>query len=246
MASLVWLFAAASALAGQAPSRTILDGVYSEPQAERGRNVYTTVCRSCHGPALEGIAAPPLTGTRFIERWREGTLDSLYTFIRERMPFGVPAGGKRTDSEYLDILTYILKVNGYRSGETDLFTSVLDKVTVVGMKGPQPVPDGSLVIVVGCLAQTDETRWSLSNATEPVRTRTEGVSNPEELKDAAQKQLGMLTFRLADLDAVPGFMPGAHKGHKMLAKGFLVRQPNAERINLTWMEMLTSSTCPLP
>jgi len=42
--------------------------------------------------------------------------------------------------------------------------------------------------------------------------------------------LGTLIFRLADLDAVPDFAPDSHKGHKMQAKGYLVRQPGAERI----------------
>src|SRR5262245_55911644 len=91
--------------AAQAPPTTVLDGVYSAPQGLRGHDFYTAVCGSCHGAALEGVSAPPLTGTRFIERWREGMLDSLYVFIKERMPFGRPANAKPIpDGEYLDIL----------------------------------------------------------------------------------------------------------------------------------------------
>src|ERR1051326_3605847 len=74
--------------AAQASSRTVLDGVYSEAQAVRGHDFYTAVCSSCHGAELEGISAPALNDHQFIERWREGMLDSLYDFIRERMPFG--------------------------------------------------------------------------------------------------------------------------------------------------------------
>src|SRR5262249_42982826 len=103
--------------AAQVPIRTVLDGVYSERQAARGKEFYTSVCSSCHGAALDGVSAPPLKGDRFIERWREGMLDSLYDFIRERMPFGKPPGARAIpDAEYLDILTYMLKTNGYRSG----------------------------------------------------------------------------------------------------------------------------------
>src|SRR5262249_12634641 len=69
-------------LAAQTPPRTVLAGVYSEAQAARGHDFYTAVCSSCHGAALEGISAPPLKDDRFIERWREGMLDSLYDFIR--------------------------------------------------------------------------------------------------------------------------------------------------------------------
>jgi len=53
--------------------------------------------------------------------------------------------------------------------------------------------------------------------------------------------LGTLIFRLADLEAVPDFAPAAHKGHKMQAKGRLVRQPNAERLSLILIEMLDAS-----
>src|SRR5215471_18247166 len=112
-----------------AREQTVLDGVYSNAQAERGRVFYTTHCAACHGSSLEGVSAPPLTGTRFIERWREGMLDPLYDFIRERMPFGRPASAKPIpDNEYLDILTYILKVNGYRSGASELTSSGLGGV----------------------------------------------------------------------------------------------------------------------
>jgi hypothetical protein len=61
------------------------------------------------------------------------------------------------------------------------------------------------------------------------------------LKSSLQKKLGTLTFRLADLEAVPDLTPSAHNGHKMQVKGFLVRQQNAERISLTSMEMLDPS-----
>src|SRR5262249_36484720 len=117
----------------EARDRTVLDGVYSNAQAERGRVFYTTHCAACHGSSLEGVSAPPLTGTRFIERWREGMLDPLYDFIRERMPFGRPANAKPIpDNDFLDILTYILKINGYRSGESDLKRDLLRNVMFVG------------------------------------------------------------------------------------------------------------------
>jgi mono/diheme cytochrome c family protein len=225
----------------QAP-KTVLDGVYSNPQSERGHVSYTTYCSACHGNDLDGVSAPPLTGNRFIERWREGALGPLYEFIKERMPFGRPANAKRiSDDEYLDILTYVLKVNGYKAGESELAPGLLGSVMLVGMNGPQPVPDGAHVVTVGCLTQTGDNVWVLSHATEPARTPTENASTPADLKTSLQKKLGTLTFRLADLEAVPDFSPSAHDGHKMQVKGFLTRQPNAERISLSSVEMLDSS-----
>jgi mono/diheme cytochrome c family protein len=226
----------------QTPARTILDGVYSEAQSTRGQALYTADCAGCHGKALEGVSAPELTGKRFIERWREGTLDGIYYFIRQRMPLGRSANAKPIpDNDYLDILTYILKANAYSTGTIELTPELLSTVMFVGVNGPQPVPDGSLVITVGCLSQNSTGGWVLLAATEPARTRSE-TSTPAEIKISSQRNLGTLSFRLAEFDAVPDFSPDVHIGHKMQAKGYLVRQPNAERISLSSMEML-SSTC---
>jgi mono/diheme cytochrome c family protein len=227
----------------QAPLKTILDGVYSEVQAARGQAMYTAVCASCHGNALEGVSAPELKGDRFIERWREGTLDGIYNFIRQRMPPGRAAAATAIpDNDYLDIVTYILKGNDYPAGAADLVPGLISTVMFVGKSGPRPVPDGALVVTVGCLSQNSNGVWVLLRATEPARTRSE-TSTPAEMKISSEKNLGLLVFRLAELDAVANFDPGPHKGHKMEAKGYLVRQPNAERISLSSMEMLDSS-CP--
>jgi mono/diheme cytochrome c family protein len=229
----------------QVAVETVLDGVYSDAQATRGEASYTASCAGCHGDALEGVSAPQLTGERFIERWREAMLDLIYDFIRERMP---PRRGTGSDpipdSDYSDILAYILNVNGYQPGTNELTRNRVTSVMLVGMNGPQPVPDGSLVITVGCLSETNENSWVLLNATEPVRTRTSTTSSSEELNISSQKSLGILTFRLATLGAVPEFAPLDHRGHKIQAKGYLVRQPNAERINLSSIQAI-DSTCEL-
>jgi hypothetical protein len=88
-------------------------------------------------------------------------------------------------------------------------------------------------VTVGCLSQTLDGVWILSAATDPIRA---------EVKNSARKNSGTLTFRLTDIDAVPDFEPEAHQGHKMQAKGYLTRQPNAERIGLTAIDMV-ESTC---
>src|SRR6185369_14533326 len=128
------------AIAQRETGKTILQGVYSETQAARGQSLYGVHCGSCHGNALEGVSAPELTGNRFIARWREGTLDGIYNFIRERMPFGRSANAKPIpDKDYLDIVTHILKTNGYPAGQADLSPDLLSKVMFVGKTGPQPV-----------------------------------------------------------------------------------------------------------
>jgi mono/diheme cytochrome c family protein len=223
--------------------KTLVDGVYSEAQALRGKAAFTAACSKCHGDAMQGVSAPALTGDHFVERWREDTLDTIYKFLREYMP---PAGqavarANIPANDYLDILAYIFKTNGYRAGAGELSADVLGSVMFVGKNGPQPVPDGSLTVTVGCLAQDQDGTWLLQRATEPARTRFETTSTPAELRASSQKSLGTLTFRLATLDAVPGFKPDAHKGQKLQAKGYLVRQPNAERIQLSAIEILSSN-----
>lgn len=223
----------------QTTGKTVLDGVFSEAQATRGQAAYTAHCSVCHGDALEGISAPPLKDAHFLERWREDRLDTIYNFIRENMPFGRAPGAPRIpDSDYLDILTHILNVNGYRSGPNELTPDLLGSVTLVGKNGPQPVPDGALVSTAGCLSQARDGIWVLFNATEPARTRQSITSTPAELSASMQKQPAGLIFRLVDLEAVPDFAAAAHKGHKMQAKGYLTRQPGAERISLSSMVML--------
>ena len=225
---------AAQAQSG-APVKTVLDGVYSDAQAARGQAAYTSACGACHGAALDGVSAPAF----------EDMLDTFHNFIMERMPPGRGAGPiPLPASDYLDILTYILKVNGYNAGPAELTTALVGSVMLVGKNGPQPVPDGALVVTVGCLSQARTGPWILFSATEPVRTRTSTTSSPAELNASLRKPSGSLIFRLADMEAVPDFVPDSHKGHKMQAKGYLIRQPNAERMSLSSIEMLDSACGP--
>jgi cytochrome c5 len=228
----------------QSPSRTVLDGVYSEPQAVRGQTVYKSACAECHGTSLEGVSAPELTGIRFMDRWREGMLDGIYSFITQRMPLGrTPNSKKISDEEYLDLVTFILKSNGFPAGATELVPGALSTIRFVGRSGPQPAPDGALVITVGCLSRAEDGRWLLGRAAEPARSRSE-LSTPADVKASAVQALGNLVFRLAELDAAPDFKPEDHNGHKMQAKGYIVRQTNADRISVSSMVMLDAACLP--
>jgi S-disulfanyl-L-cysteine oxidoreductase SoxD len=239
---------AVSNVDAQAPGeRTVLAGVYTEAQAARGEIAYTEKCSRCHGADLSGTSAPALAGKVFIDRWREDMLDSLYDFVRLGMPPGRNTSSgvnPIADETYLDIVTYILKVNDYPSGASDLTVDAVSKVLLIGKDGPKPVPDGSLVMTVGCLSQAPTGAWILFSATEPGRNRRPNDSTAAERTASMQKPLGRLIFRLADLEAAPDFSPAAHKGHKVQAKGYIVRQPNAERINISAIEMLAETCTP--
>jgi cytochrome c len=136
------LFLLLSAMAHSQTSKvTILDDVFSVEQAERGRIVYDTQCAACHGKLLEGVSAPALTGSRFVRRWREGMLDGIYGFIKERMPLGrSPNLNPISDREYLDLVTFILKSNDFPPGKSDLALENLKTIRFVGENGPEPYP----------------------------------------------------------------------------------------------------------
>src|SRR5262249_23633190 len=71
----------------QPSSRSVWDGVYSDEQAKRGGDVYSSDCSSCHGKTLGGIDdAPPLAGKEFMEGWDKGTLGNLFGKISRTMP----------------------------------------------------------------------------------------------------------------------------------------------------------------
>jgi len=95
-------------------------GLYSEAQATRGEGLYQQYCAVCHGTRLEGNPAAPLTGASFRSHWEDGrhTLDDLYFIIRSLMPNNAP--GSLSKTQYADVVAYLLKVNGYPAGVTEL------------------------------------------------------------------------------------------------------------------------------
>lgn len=118
---------AATALLGvgmtqAAKPRTVLDGVFTQAQAERGRTEYDVWCASCHQSDLTGgllVGDDEAPSLRSMEKLVErGDLDNLFTFIKNGMPRDEPASLK--DETYVDILTYLLQENGFPAGTAKL------------------------------------------------------------------------------------------------------------------------------
>ena len=220
-------------VAAQDGGRTVWDGIYSESQAERGRVAYARHCASCHAADLSGsLEARALAGPRFMQDWSEDTVDTLYTRIRNLMPFDDPA--TLPDDIYLDSLAYLLQYNGFPAGELDLDPTRLTDVRIQGRDGPGPVPSFSLVQVVGCLAPDPNGDWMLTGSTAAVRTRDPAASDGEALAALAGRPLGTATFSL--MSVYPD--PAEHAGHRMEVKGFLIRNPNGDRINVSALAMV--------
>jgi mono/diheme cytochrome c family protein len=100
--------------------RSVKDGVYSEAQAERGKQLIINIgCANCHGESLEGGPGevPPLVGTAFISDWEGQTVKDLVNQVSAMPP---DSAGTRKLQENTDIVTLLLQVNGYPAGEAEL------------------------------------------------------------------------------------------------------------------------------
>lgn len=124
LALLVGAWACMYAVAGHCTPEAAL---YSEIQAMRGARAYDDACAACHGLRLEGGSAVPLSGATFQARWVDSgrTVDEFYYIVRTLMPQDQPASLSK--QQYIDIVSYVLKVNGYHAGSQELLpdTSVL-------------------------------------------------------------------------------------------------------------------------
>ena len=97
---------------------TIWNGVYTAEQAQRGQKSYEKFCGYCHRDNLEGDEGPSLVGSPFTLRWRNHTLDDMYTTIQDTMPQDAP--GTLSAQAYADIVSYLLKMNGAPTGSQEL------------------------------------------------------------------------------------------------------------------------------
>ena len=113
------LFVASLAMAQETTS-SVLDGVYSDAQADRGAGSFAQNCAVCHGPSLGGVGeAPALVGAQFVSDFNGLTVGDLFERVRTTMPLNNPGGLSR--EQYADILAFLLKSNGYPAGQRDLY-----------------------------------------------------------------------------------------------------------------------------
>ena len=213
---------------------TVWDGVYTAEQAGRGKVVYETHCSVCHRSDLSGGEARPLVGAKFWESWGEDDLSSLFDVIRQRMPASAPHS--LGDGTYVDILAYVLERNDFPAGVHELTAGSISGIQVVGRNGPAPVPNFSLVRVVGCLEELGPGVWRLVRSSEPFRTRDPAPSQGTEHDRSLTTALGDQAFNLMDAYDEPA----GHSSQKAEVKGLLMRgTPN--RINFSSLQILSPS-----
>ena len=116
-----------------AGNTSVASGVYTEDQAKRGEAVAGKVCVTCHGPDLTGgEAGPSLVGLEFLGNWNALSLADFYDRVNSTMPADAP--GSLTPQQTTDVTTYVLKLNKFSAGQTELPTDVaaLKKIMIEG------------------------------------------------------------------------------------------------------------------
>jgi S-disulfanyl-L-cysteine oxidoreductase SoxD len=108
-------------------TKTTMQGIFSDPQAERGKEIYLGQCVSCHTPESH-------TGPTFLGTWIGQKLVELYKYIVETMPKSDP--GSLQPQAYVDALAYMLKLNAMPPGTDELpaDTTVLGKIKIDTVK----------------------------------------------------------------------------------------------------------------
>jgi len=211
-----------------AQDKTVDQGVYTSAQAARGAKVNDTVCSACHREP--GGTAPLIVGERFMRTFGGATLQTLFTTIKTTMPRNAP--GSLTDAEYTDVVTYLLKLNSYADGMSELAIADMPGIKIPGETGNL---DQALVQVVGCLSRSGR-NWTLNAATDPVRTREPDAAKDDEAAQLNAKPAGNHTFRLQQVYGAPE----GWTDQRVAAKGFLSQAGTEERITITSLRPLTA------
>lgn len=97
--------------AATATPRTSADSTFTAEQADRGAKVFIRVCVECH-ERLE------MANDDFRLKWEGQTTFDLFKSIATTMPDSDPGSLPRAD--YLDVVAYILKLNGVPTGPAEL------------------------------------------------------------------------------------------------------------------------------
>ncbi len=245
----VWVGAAwllSGTAVGAQGKKTVWDKVYTAEQATSGQMEYDTHCAGCHVKNLSGRdgggQGPELAGAQFGKKWDFQNLNQLYTEIKTRMPRQQPAS--LSAEAYLNIVAYILQANKFPAGEAALtpdseaLAGILISQSATATKAavPLPITTGSLVQVVGCL-QNAAGGWVLTQITPPVRTENPDASPASQLTALAAAPAGTGSIRLLGVYSALD----EHKGHRMEGKGFIVKDPDGDRLNVVSLEMVATA-----
>jgi len=93
------------------PDGPVRSASFTSEQVQRGRREFGQICGECHSTS-------EFRGRTFLYEWRRRTAWDLFRELTETMPDDSP--GSLTDQQYVDVIAYVLELNGYATGESEL------------------------------------------------------------------------------------------------------------------------------
>jgi mono/diheme cytochrome c family protein len=93
---------------------------FTAAQVANGEAEYKVSCIDCHGPSLNDgeFGGPPLKGEAFTAKWLKLSPSALVGYVHGAMPPDAP--GRLPLGTYVEIVAYILGVNGVPAGTREM------------------------------------------------------------------------------------------------------------------------------
>ena len=105
----------AAPAAAPEPEASSGNAFYTNQQASRGDGLFRDNCVSCH-------SSSEFSGSSFQRRWRNRAVGDIYEFVLYSMPDDNPGG--LPEQTYADIVAYLLSLNDFPAGDSELPTSM--------------------------------------------------------------------------------------------------------------------------
>lgn len=106
--------------------KSVKAGVYTPEQADRGQSLYRAKCASCHAPNR-------FTDDFFYQSFAGKPLWEMFDVISDSMPEDNPGSMKK--EEYADVIAYLLRLNKFPTGSTEVPTDK-DALSAILMEKP--------------------------------------------------------------------------------------------------------------
>ncbi len=91
---------------------------FTAGQAAIGKTAYKSYCAVCHGNTMtDGAFGTPLAGEYFEGEWSGRTVADFYVYAKTMPP---ESPGSLPDSTYVEIVAYVLQINGFEAGDAKL------------------------------------------------------------------------------------------------------------------------------
>jgi len=110
-AALVFLASAPALVSAQESRSDTAAGTVAPSQVQRGEKTFRSQCLECH-------ATKEFLKEDFVKSWNGRPVFELFELIRTSMPEDTP--GILSRQEYLDVVTYIAKLNGAPEGHSEI------------------------------------------------------------------------------------------------------------------------------